>query len=303
MKAYHMKTFTRIIIAALLIIAATGARKPQKALIITGQNNHNWPVSHVAIERILSSSGLFKVETAISPAKGEDMSGFKVDFRRYDVVVVDYNGDEWCDEMKSAFERYAADGGGIVMYHAADNSFPQWKAYNEMNALGGWEGRNEKDGPYVYWKDGALVHDMTPGPGGSHGAQHEYVMECRDAAHPIVAGLPERWKHGRDELYDRMRGPGNIGDLLYTAYAPQELRGSGRNEPLIFTVDYGRARLCPIMIGHAGPTLEDNPAMQCVGFQTLLLRACEWCATGKVRQPVPDDFPTEGECSFRKEYR
>lgn len=303
MKAYHMKTFTRIIIAALLIIAATGARKPQKALIITGQNNHNWPVSHVAIERILSSSGLFKVETAISPAKGEDMSGFKVDFRRYDVVVVDYNGDEWCDEMKSAFERYAADGGGIVMYHAADNSFPQWKAYNEMNALGGWEGRNEKDGPYVYWKDGALVRDMTPGPGGSHGAQHEYVMECRDAAHPIVAGLPERWKHGRDELYDRMRGPGNIGDLLYTAYAPQELRGSGRNEPLIFTVDYGIARICHIMIGHAGPTLEDNPAMQCVGFQTLLLRACEWCATGKVRQPVPDDFPTEGECSFRKEYR
>lgn len=189
------------------------------------------------------------------------------------------------------------------MYHAADNAFPQWEAYNKMNALGGWGGRNEKDGPYVYWVDGALVRDTTPGPGGSHGAQHEYLMECRNASHPIMKGLPEAWRHGRDELYDRMRGPGNIGDLLYTAYAPKELGGSGRNEPLIFTVDCGKARICHIMIGHAGPTLEDNPAMQCTGFQTILLRACEWCATGKVTQPVPADFPTAETASFRPEYR
>lgn len=292
-----------ILLMTLLALAVSCAPKPQKALIITGQNNHNWPVSHIAIERILSGSGLFEVETAVSPEKGEDMSGFNVDFQKYDVVVVDYNGDEWCEEMKEGFERYARNGGGIVMYHAADNSFPNWKAYNEMNALGGWEGRSEKDGPYVYWQDGALVRDMTPGPGGSHGYQHEYVMECRDASHPIVAGLPSKWKHGQDELYDRMRGPGNIGDLLYTAYSPKEQRGSGRNEPLIFTVDYGKARICHIMTGHAGPTLEDNPAMQCTGFQTILLRACEWCATGKVKQPVPADFPTEEAASFRMEYR
>ena len=299
-----MKSLYRIsAIIMALVLAMSCTTKPQKVLIITGQNNHNWPVSHVAIERILDGSGLFEVETAISPAAGEDMSGFNVDFGRYDAVVVDYNGDDWCDEMKAGFEKYAAEGGGIVFYHAADNSFPQWEAYNSMIALGGWGGRDEKSGPYVYWQDGGLVRDTSAGPGGSHGQQHEYVMECRNAVHPIVKGLPARWKHGRDELYDRMRGPGNIGDLLYTAHAPEELGGSGRNEPLIFTVDYGKARICHIMLGHAGNTLEDNPSMQCVGFQTLLLRSVEWCATGKVTQPVPADFPTEDKSSFRIDYK
>lgn len=57
------------------------------------------------------------------------------------------------------------------------------------------------------------------------------------------------------------------------------------------------------MIVMQGPSLEDNPAMQCTGFQTLLLRGSEWAATGKVRQRVPDDFPTERKSSLRKDYR
>ena len=47
------------------------------------------------------------------------------------------------------------------------------------------------------------------------------------------------------------------------------------------------------MLGHAGATTEDNIAMQCTGFQVLLLRGAEWAATGKVTQKVPKDFPTE----------
>ena len=79
-------------------------------------------------------------------------------------------------------------------------------------------------------------------------------------------------------LYDRYwRGPGNIGDLLYTAYSDKETGGSGREEPLVFTVDYGNARIFHTMLGHAGATVEDNTAMQCTGFQVLLLA---WCANG-----------------------
>ena len=100
-----------------------------------------------------------------------------------------------------------------------------------------------------------------------------------------------------------MRGPGNIKDLLYSAYSPEEKGGSGREEPLVFTVDYGKARILHLMIGHAGETLENNLAMQCTGFQTLLLRSAEWCATGKVKQKVPTDFPTSSEVSFRPDYR
>lgn len=268
-------------LAAIIILAfsaqLSGKAPLPRAVIITGQNNHNWPVSSAALERVFTDSGLFDVELAVSPGKGGDMSSFNVDFDGYDVVIVDYNGDEWNPGMKASFEEYARRGGGIIFYHASDNSFPAWKEYNRMNALGGWEGRNEKDGPYVYFLDGKLVKDPSPGKGGSHGKQHEYMMNRR-SRHPVTRAFPDRWLHAKDELYDRMRGPGNIKQVLYSAYSPSELGGSGREEPLVFTVDYGKARIMHVMIGHAGPSLDDNPAMDCPGFKALMLRSAQWCA-------------------------
>jgi type 1 glutamine amidotransferase len=148
-----------------------------------------------------------------------------------------------------------------------------------------------------------MVKDDSPGSGGSHGKQHEFAMNCRDREHPITKGLPAQWLHARDELYDRMRGPGNIGALLYTAWSDTATRGSGREEPLIFTVNYGKARIFHTMLGHCGASYENNTAMQCAGFQTLLLRGAEWAATGKVTQSVPADFPTATQVSMRNDYR
>jgi hypothetical protein len=216
--------------------------------------------------------------------------------------VLDYNGDRWSAETDSAFLQYVCNGGGVVVYHAADNAFADWDEFNRIIALGGWEGRNEKHGPYCYWENGGLVLDETPGNGGSHGQQREYAMHCRNAEHPITKGLPDNWMHGKDEMYDSMRGPANIKDLLYSGKADKETGGSGKEEPLVFTVDYGKARIFHIMLGHCGPTAEDNPAMQCAGFQTLLLRGAEWAATGKVTQSLPADFPTDKSVSLRKEY-
>lgn len=305
-----MKSFIAKFFAVLALVAAAAAfmvhadAKPRrlKALVVSGQNNHNWPVSHKVLERILEQSGLFEVDIALTAPAGGDMSGFKPDFAAYDVVVLDYNGDRWPAETDAAFLDYVQGGGGVVVYHAADNAFADWEEFNRIIALGGWEGRNEKSGPYCYLKDGELVLDYSAGPGGSHGAQREYAMHCRNAKHPITKGLPDNWMHAQDEMYDRMRGPANIGELLYSGMTDPAKGGSGREEPLVFTVDYGRARIFHIMLGHCGPTAENNPAMQCVGFQTLLLRGSEWAATGKVRQPVPKDFPTAASVSLRRDY-
>jgi type 1 glutamine amidotransferase len=274
-----------------------------KALLVTGQNNHNWQVSHVAIKKILENSGLFTVDVALSPKEGQDMSRFAPDFKSYQLVIVDYNGDSWPEETNKHFVEYAANGGGIVFYHAADNAFPDWKAYNEMIALGGWNNRNEKSGPWVYWENGRLVKNNGKGNGGSHGDQHEFVLNGRNKTNPIMAGLPDNWKHAQDELYDRMRGPGNIKDVLYTAYSDLAKKGSGREEPILFTVNFGKARIFHTMLGHAGATLEKNTAMQCTGFQVTLLRGCEWAATGKVTQSVPADFPKADKVSLRPNYR
>ena len=291
------------VVFSLLLACTVSARKPIKTLLITGQNNHNWQVSHVVLKQILENSGRFDVDFAISPEQGKDMSGFVLDFSSYQLVVLDYNGDSWPEETNRRFLEYVQNGGVVVIYHAADNAFSKWPEFNRICALGGWEGRNENSGPYVYWKDGKLVKDSSAGPGGSHGRQHEYVLNGRDKVHPVVKGLPLKWRHAKDELYDRMRGPGNIRDILYTAYSDKETNGSGREEPLVFTVDYGNARIFHTMLGHAGATTEDNIAMQCTGFQVLLLRGAEWAATGKVTQKVPKDFPTETTCSYRKDYK
>ncbi|MDR1897652.1 MAG: ThuA domain-containing protein [Prevotellaceae bacterium] len=274
-----------------------------KTLIVTGQNNHNWKLSHIVIKQILENSGLFSVDFAISPESGKDMSTFILDFKPYQLVILDYNGDSWPEETNKRFVEYAKQGGGIVIYHAADNAFPQWKEFNEIIALGGWGNRNESSGPWVYWENGKLVKNYSPGSGGSHGAKHEFVLTERDAKHPITKGLPKQWKHAVDEAYDRMRGPGNIKTLLYTAFADPAKNGSGREEPLIFTVKFGKARIFHTMLGHAGNSFEQNPAMQCTGFQVTLLRGCEWAATGKVTQPVPDDFPTAEKSSLRPNYK
>ena len=291
------------VVFSLLLAYTVSARKPIKTLLITGQNNHNWQVSHVVLKQILENSGRFDVDFVISPEQGKDMSGFVLDFSPYQLVVLDYNGDSWPEETNRRFLEYVQNGGGVVIYHAADNAFSKWPEFNRICALGGWEGRNENSGPYVYWKDGKLVKDSSAGPGGSHGRQPEYVLNGRDKVHPVVTGLPLKWRHAKEELYDRMRGPGNIRDILYTAYSDKETNGSGREEPLVFTVDYGNARIFHTMLGHAGATTEDNIAMQCTGFQVLLLRGAEWAATGKVTQKVPKDFPTETTCSYRKDYK
>ena len=164
-----------------------------------------------------------------------------------------------------------------------------------MIGIGGWEGRNEKSGPYLYFVEtkGKIVKDTIKGVGGSHGNQHEFIVKTRDANHPIMKGLPAEWLHQKDELYDRLRGPAENVDVLATAYSPVEQRGSGRNEPMLMTLRYGKGRIFHTTLGH------ENYSQKCVGFITTLQRGTEWVATGKVTQAVPKDFPTATKGSAR----
>ena len=273
------------------------AQSPIKALIITGQNNHAWQISTPILWEMMNRSGLFTVDIATTPPQGSPMDHYLIDFKPYDLVVLDYVGDSWPKATNEAFLAYVENGGGVVVYHAADNAFPQWKEYNEIIALGGWLGRNQASGPYAYWKDGALFKDYeTPGTGGNHGERRTYPVNCRDTNHPITKGLPSVWMHATDELYDMMRGPANIETVLYTGYSTI----TKRDEPLIFTVRYGKGRIFHTMLGHI---YENQPldAVRCVGFRTTFLRGAEWAATGKVTQVIPKNFPSATEAQMVEE--
>ena len=269
------------------------------ALIIDGQNNHDYRATTPHLKKVLEETGLFTVDVATTPAKGGDMSQFKPEFKKYRVIISNYNGEPWSKETQDAFVDYVRGGGGFVSVHAADNAFPKWPEFNQMIGVGGWEGRDEKAGPYLRFRDGKWVHDTTPGRGGSHGKQHEFVIETRAPDHPIMKGLPARWMHAKDELYDRLRGPAENVLVLASTFSTKESGGSGEEEPSLMVIPFGKGRVFHTAMGHNnGP---DITAQRCVGFIATFQRGTEWAATGKVTQKVPADFPTEEKSSLRSQ--
>ncbi|MCP4455826.1 MAG: hypothetical protein GY809_30575, partial [Planctomycetes bacterium] len=293
-----MKRTTRILlclaVTCLFYTAPIMAATPLKVLIVDGQNNHNWAGTTPVIKQILEQSGRFTVDVATSPAKKQSMDSFKPAFSKYDVVFSNYNGDNWPKSTEAALETYMKNGGGLVIFHAADNAFSNWDEWNKMIGLGGWGGRNEKSGPMIRYRDGKVIRDTSPGAGGTHGPQHPFQIVSRNNTHPIMQGLPAKWMHVSDELYSKLRGPAENLTLLATAYADPAKRGTGENEPMLFTIDYGQGRVFHNALGH-GPD-----QLKCVCCIALLQRGTEWAATGKVTLPVPEDFPTADQISLRE---
>jgi type 1 glutamine amidotransferase len=272
------KQYLLFIIVAGLLTLFSECRKETayKTLIITGQNNHDWKTSSPILKQILDETGLFASEIVITPEQGGDMNKFNPDFSKFRLVVLDYNGDSWSEKTNTAFIEYVRNGGGVVVYHAADNSFPGWKEYNEMTGLGGWGDRNEKDGPYI--------------------------VVTRAADHPVMKGLPARWFHGTDELYSLLRGPAKNMQILATAFADSAAGGGTmRDEPMLMAINYEKGRIFHTAMGHAD--LGGGPAMQCAGFIVTLQRGAEWAVTGNVTQTVPFDFPTAAGVVLRPDFK
>jgi len=255
-----------------------------KVMLIDGQNNHKFKATTPIMKTALENSGRFTVDVLTSPnnnARAKDWENFKPEFSKYHVILSNYNGKDWPKDIQASFVEYMKSGGGLVVIHAADNSFGKWDEYNKMIGLGGWGGRNEKSGPYVYWKDGKVVRDTTPGRGGDHAAQWEYPVDTRDFEHPIMKGMPATWKHAKDELYANLRGPAENMTILATSPSKK----TGKHEPSLMVIHYGKGRVFHSILGHGAV------AMKCVGFTTTLQRGTEWAATGKVTIPIPENFP------------
>ena len=99
--------------------------------------------------------------------------------------------------------------------------------------------------------------------------------------------------HQGDELYATLRGPGENMHIIATAFSDPANKGTGRDEPILITLDYGKGRVFHTTLGH------DISALSCMGFITTFQRGTEWAATGKVTQKVPEGFPTATTVSYR----
>ena len=124
---------------------------------------------------------------------------------------------------------------------------------------------------------------------GSHGQQEDFVVTTRNFEHPIMKGLPTAWMHSKDELYHSLRGPANNMTVLVTASQKKENGGSGRQEPMLMTINYGKGRVFHSVLGHTDKNSLNS--VKCAGFITTLLRGAEWVVTGDVTQTISSDFP------------
>ena len=282
------------ILQILLFLSAIELQgKPIKVMLLTGQtdNYHNWQVTSSHLKAILDNDSIFKTDVVLIPQERTELENFKPDFLAYQVIVLNLNAPYWPSIMKIKFENYVRNGGGVVVIHEANNAFPDWKEYNMITGLGGWGNRNEKAGPYYYWKDGKYVTDNSHGIGGWHGDRVPFVIQLRDSLHPITKGISTKWLHQKDELYGNLRGPAQHLHVLATAFSTKETKGTGKEEPVLFTITYGKGRIFHSVLGHTGADFSDS--VQDVGFQVTFSRGVEWAATGNVKQKPPMEFPTE----------
>ena len=261
-----------------------------KLLIVDGQNNHNWKAMTPPMKAFLEATGRFDVTVATTPPAKSDKAEwekFRPEFSKYAVVLSNYNGEAWPAAVQAYLEKYVKDGGGLVVVHAANNAFQDWPAWNEMIGLG-W--RDNSFGDRITLDDqGEVVR--TPkgeGPGAGHGPQHAYRVKIRDLEHPVTDGMPGEWLHAKDELYHGQRGPAKDMHILATAFSAKDKGGTGTNEPMIWTIPYGKGRVFTTVLGHVSG--DDITALKDPGFQAMVTRGSEWAATGAVTIPLPKEL-------------
>jgi type 1 glutamine amidotransferase len=281
--------------------AESAAQSPNliRVLIIDGCSNHDWQRGTQMVRAILQPTGLFNVTVSTAPSRIDDpaYAGWCPDFSKFDVVIQNYNnlqgGAPWPPPARAAFEHFVKNGGGVFMLHSANNSFPDWDAYNHMIGLG-W--RNKDYGTALQIGPDEEIIRIPPGQGAGtyHEPRQDRLIHLL-GADPIHAGMPRTWMTPLIEVYAYTRGPAENVTVLSWAEDPK----SRARWPTEWTVAYGKGRVYCSCFGHVWHDEIDPVDYRCAGFQTLLVRSLEWLAQRPVTYPIPPDFPTATATSLR----
>ncbi|HZT30765.1 MAG TPA: ThuA domain-containing protein [Bryobacteraceae bacterium] len=254
---------------ALVSLAPLAAQPTAKiqALIITGQNGHDWRGTTPVLRKILEDTGRFEVRVT------EEFRGAGPEtLAPYDVVILNYfekNRPElrWGGRADQALLDFVRGGKGVVVYHFSTAAFNGWEEYDKLCG-GNWRPNH-----------------------GHHSARHDFTVKIVDGEHPITRGMKDSFPQANDELYanlqwqppDRYHVLATAWDdhSLYQGKARQPIPGPGLDQPMLWTVPYGRGRVFATALGH------DAAALGSAGFVATFARGSEWAATGTVTIPLP----------------
>jgi type 1 glutamine amidotransferase len=280
------------------------AERKLRVLIVDGCSNHDWRLTTRSIRAILEPTGLFDVAVSTSPPTkaSPGWDEWRPKFRDYDVVIQTYNdlggGAPWPADVRTDFEAFVREGGGVYVWHAGNNAFANWPEYNRIIGLG-W--RRKDQGVALQIDDNEKVVRIPSGEGlnTSHGARFDALI-VRLGDHPIHQGMPRRWKAADIEVYNYPRGTAEEVEVL--SYANDVVR-TKLNWPIEWTVTYGKGRVYTSTLGHVWKGDVQPVTVRDAGVQTLLVRALQWLAKRPVTFPVPGDFPSESATSVRGELK
>jgi type 1 glutamine amidotransferase len=265
----NWRLVTIAMVCALPLCAQTqqGSKPKMRALIITGQNGHDWRATTPVLREMLESTGLFDVRVT------EEFRGAgKETLAPYDLVVLNYFDQgkpelRWGNAADTALLDFVKSGRGLVIYHFSVAAFNGWAEYERLSG-GNWRPNN-----------------------GHHSARHDFTVKVFDDTHPVMRGVKPAFLQSNDELYANLKWQ-STGDYhvlatawddhaLYGGKARQPVPGAGQDQPMLWTTSYGQGRVFVTALGH------DVPAMRTAAFEATFTRGCEWAATGQVTLPVP----------------
>jgi len=265
--------------ALTFLLLAAGSAAPQnielffregalRVLILSGRNNHDWRTTTPYLKKLLVGSGRFDVRVNEEPA------GLTAEaLAPYHLLVLDYMGPRWGEQAERAVERFVGSGKGMVVVHGASYAF------SGLELLGDNHVRTGIFEPP--WPEYAKMVGGTWTDSSAHGDRHLFEVKFTDREHPIARGMEESFMIS-DELYhDQRMEP--AAEVLATAFSDPATRGTGEDEPILWTVRYGEGRVFYTALGH------DLNAMHAPGFIATFLRGCEWVADGRVTLPAKID--------------
>jgi type 1 glutamine amidotransferase len=300
----YMKN-SSIIACLFLFVSTVFAQKETgkiKVLIIDGFSNHDWKQTTQITQSILEKTGLFAVSVSTMPLPVGDKSwqDWFPDLSAYDAIIQNTNNISdttvrWPPAMEKQLASYVRTGGGLYILHSGNNAFPHWRQYDTIIGLG-W--RKAYAGDALEIDDNNKITRIPSGEGKStfHGKRTDLLVN-KFIDHPINHGFPKQWKVADTELYQYARGPAQqLTVLSYASDTATQIKW-----PFEWVVKYGKGRVYNSSMGHLwkGDTYPNG--YRCIAFQTTLIRAVQWVATGKVTYPVPANFPTSEAISLKND--
>ena len=275
----------------MLLTNLSFAESKLRLLIVDGFGNHDWAATTQDILRIVRTDPSLVCEVSTVPQQDSPEWGkWLPHFSDYDVVLQNTTdirvGGSWPEPAQQALEAYVSSGGGLYIFHSANNAFPEWDAYNRMIGLG-W--RSKDFGPAIKIVDGEQVL-IPAGEGGNtgHGKRFDTVI-TRMNDHPIHTGLPQQWMAADLELYYYARGPAENLTVISYAMEPK----TKINFPIEWVIGFGEGRVYNSTYGHHMHHQKEAPAgIRCAAFQTIFKRAIYWLAAAEIPTELPENFPS-----------